>query len=666
MARDQHTAVSNQPREQVVLAAEQAPVVDPSTGAEGRTIQTIQPGADGLEQAEGCQRPEHGQPAAEAWTAPTARLRDIGEVPFGPLPPVAETVHGVDDRVRITHTAACPWRAHSSLLVTAADNSRWIGTGCFIGPHTLVTAGHVVRIKNSGALGRDGWVKSIQDMPGRGGDENDENDENYDYGAIIIPTELGSTTGWFGSGAWPDAGLLQTAGGQSGSAVYRVVNGGRYGFAVHAYGGVTVNSGTGNAQPVYDNLVAWRAWCPAARHRHDLRQQRPHTTSTPRHQHTRANLRPRGPTSTPQKRTVMAVTYNEAPVSETEEPAPLYCAQPPVTEPDLRPGLSPDRLSAILLMRTKWVSGTVLHYCFLNESDGASDGQLDEQRDEVRQAFRDWEAIGIGLKFREVDRPAEAEIRIGFRRGDGSWSYVGRDALGISTRERTMNFGWDLTSRHGKATARHEIGHALGFAHEHQNPFAGIEWDEEKVYATLAAPPNKWPRERTFHNILRKLSISEVEGSDWDPASIMQYPFPPGLIIRPEKYHRDGIPDPLALSERDKEYVKRWYPPLDDMPTELHPFQSVELTLAAGEQSDFAIVPSETRMYEIGTLGNSDVVMVLFEKIDGELRFFTAEDDSGTDSNAHLKVRLFEGRRYVLRTRLYSAWGSGKAALMLW
>ena len=29
-------------------------------------------------------------------------------------------------------------------------------------------------------------------------------DENFDYGAIIIPTELGNTVGWFGFGVWPD------------------------------------------------------------------------------------------------------------------------------------------------------------------------------------------------------------------------------------------------------------------------------------------------------------------------------------------------------------------------------------------------------------------------------------------------------------------------------
>ena len=88
---------------------------------------------------------------------------------------------------------------------------------------------------------------------------------SYDYGAIILPTDLGSTTGWFGFGVYADATLtssvgnisgypgdkpsgtqwyaartiasvkarkvfydIDTAGGQCGSAVYRIVNGNRY------------------------------------------------------------------------------------------------------------------------------------------------------------------------------------------------------------------------------------------------------------------------------------------------------------------------------------------------------------------------------------------------------------------------------------------------------
>lgn len=44
-----------------------------------------------------------------------------------------------------------------------------------------------------------------------------------------------------------------------------------------------------------------------------------------------------------------------------------------------------------------------------------------------------------------------------------------------------MNFGWPLDTPYGRDTAMHEIGHALGLEHEHQNPFAGITWDIDAV-----------------------------------------------------------------------------------------------------------------------------------------------------------------------------------------
>ena len=54
----------------------------------------------------------------------------------------------------------------------------------------------------------------------------------------------------------------------------------------------------------------------------------------------------------------------------------------------------------------------------------------------------------------------------------------GRDVLNTrSPQERTMNFGWALTTAYGHDTALHEIGHTLGLEHEHQNPNAGISWN---------------------------------------------------------------------------------------------------------------------------------------------------------------------------------------------
>lgn len=283
--------------------------------AQGSDPQAAPTQADGTETVKGFKLQAATESLmAEVYKVPdTSKLRDIAEASFGTPPLLMETVHGPDNRVRITATSALPWRTNASLLITAADNSQWIGTGWFIGPHTLMTAGHVVFIKNSGVPGRDGWVKRIQVMPGRNGSTlpygsvtssnfrsvtgwTNSGDQNFDYGAIIIPTNLGNTTGWYGFGVYSDADLLNTvgniagypgdkdagtlwydahkiaavnsrkvyydidsAGGQSGSAVYRIINGARYGVAIHAYGGATTNSGTRIVQDVFNNMVAWKA-----------------------------------------------------------------------------------------------------------------------------------------------------------------------------------------------------------------------------------------------------------------------------------------------------------------------------------------------------------------------------------------------------------------------
>lgn len=307
------TPVSNQLQE-----AAAAPVKKTQPPSEGVDPKTQPATSSGTEAVAGFNLSEMTQESmAESFMATSvdfAVLRDIGEASFGPPPDeTVETVHGPDNRIQITNTGIYPWRAIASLLITAADNSMWIGTGWFIGPHTLMTAGHVVYIKNSGVPGRDGWVKKIQVMPGRNGGTlpygsvttsnfrtvtgwTTSGDQNFDYGAIIIPTNLGSTTGWFGFGVYSDADLtsavgnisgypgdkpsgtqwydahkiasvnsrkvfydIDTAGGQSGSAVYRIIGGNRMAVAVHAYGGATTNSGTRINLDVYNNMVAWKA-----------------------------------------------------------------------------------------------------------------------------------------------------------------------------------------------------------------------------------------------------------------------------------------------------------------------------------------------------------------------------------------------------------------------
>jgi hypothetical protein len=354
-----------------------------------------------------------------------------------------------------------------------------------------------------------------------------------------------------------------------------------------------------------------------------------------------------------------------------------YCSLPTVAPRVFAPGVDPNRASLILKSARKWVNGTVLRYYFFDKpADGErvvyQDGTTeiltwtapDKQKDVVRKAFQKWKEQGIGLEFKEVKERSEAEIRIGFMEGDGAWSYIGRDVLSAGAGKRTMNFGWDIAD--DIDTVIHEIGHTLGFPHEHQNPNAGIVWDEEAVYAALAKPPNRWNREKTFQNIISKITPDSVQGSNWDPDSIMHYPFEAGLIKEPPQY-RMGLNPAGGLSSRDVTWAKTFYPALEPKKdATLEPFKSVQLKIAEGEQKNFMITPQATRYYQIATFGTSDTVIVLFEDVNGELRYKVGDDDSGVDRNASIQVRLIVGRRYVLRVRLYYADRPGNVALMLW
>ncbi|MEC4895377.1 MAG: M12 family metallopeptidase [Oscillatoria sp. PMC 1051.18] len=361
-----------------------------------------------------------------------------------------------------------------------------------------------------------------------------------------------------------------------------------------------------------------------------------------------------------------------------KETGRFYCALHERPTRVFAPGVTSERERLINLLGNKWVSGTVLRYYFFDrDTDGQSvllsDGTTqwhtwvgnEAQRAVVQRGFEAWKNVGIGINFQEVNDREEAEIRIGFMQGDGAWSWLGREILEHGPNQRTMNFGWDLTRSGELDTAIHEIGHTLGFPHEHQNPKAGIEWDEEAVYAALAQPPNNWPRERTFWNIIRKLSPSEVEGTTWDPDSVMHYPFGRGLIKKPETY-AGGLQPAGGLSAKDKAWVKSLYPLVKETEEKLKPSQSVLLNISAGGQRHFTVTPEETRYYQFQTFGTSDTVMVLFEDDNGQLRYRTGDDDSGQDINAFFRIKLIKGRRYVLRIRLYYSDRPGETAVMMW
>lgn len=365
-------------------------------------------------------------------------------------------------------------------------------------------------------------------------------------------------------------------------------------------------------------------------------------------------------------------------MSETSiAPHDRPCRLPPTALPPLPANLSPKRRSFIAPLRNVWANGTRLRYHFL-ETPPAWLGDREANLQAVRGAFLEWKELGIGLEFQEVEEAADAEIRICFR-NDGSWSYIGREALLIkNSREPTMNFGWDLTSKYGKATALHEIGHALGIEHEHQNPRAGIVWNTEAVLEHFSQPPNSWSPAETWRNILQPVDPDGVHGSSWDQDSIMHYRFEKGLILVPAEFKDHPLIPKLELSPTDKSEIRRLYPPMRTPPErELRPFISEPLDLTSeggsdapslkpGDQVDFKIAPRSSRTYTISTFGETDLVMVLFEMVNGVPHYIAGNDDAGTDDNARIVRRLNRDSEYRLRIRLAFAGGDSHGSVMLW
>lgn len=170
--------------------------------------------------------------------------------------------------------------------------------------------------------------------------------------------------------------------------------------------------------------------------------------------------------------------------------------------------------------------------------------------------------VNVKFQFHDTNQqllnPNVADIRISFDPNGGAWSLIGLEALTEKDKTKaTMNLGWfDM------ATTTHEWLHAIGFVHEHQNPNGNeINWDIPRVLQ-WAKTEQGWDAQTTKTNIIDRYKHDEINGSTYDPTSIMLYFFPATLTDDPKTGTCCGssTQQNFRLSPYDVLFLNKTYP----------------------------------------------------------------------------------------------------------
>lgn len=215
---------------------------------------------------------------------------------------------------------------------------------------------------------------------------------------------------------------------------------------------------------------------------------------------------------------------------------------------DRAPTPKPFRDRLAFASSRKWGVNT-LHVRFLDVPDVV--------RGRIVAAARPWQEALSGRLAIYFDDAEAAEIRIACTQS-GHWSYVGTECSEQPLGAPTMNFA-NFSALTDPGTLQrvvlHEFGHALGCVHEFLSPAAGINWNEEAVFAFYAGPPNFWSQEKTRQNVLDQYDESVTARTEFDPDSIMMYPIAPELTRDGRGYEWRS-----KLSASDVAFIQQMYP----------------------------------------------------------------------------------------------------------
>ncbi len=303
-------------------------------------------------------------------------------------------------------------------------------------------------------------------------------------------------------------------------------------------------------------------------------------------------------------------------------------------------GRGPSR--AVFLFKKMWINGSKLRVRFM----GGTPAQQALAKEQAQ-----WWTQHANLTF-DFNNAPDAEIRVAFNSSDGAWSYLGTDCKSIPRNQPTMNLGFM-----DGGTAGHEFGHAIGLAHEHQNPKGGIEWNEEVVIRDLSGPPNNWTEEEIRHNVLEKYSVDQIRGTNFDPDSIMLYFFPDSWVKSGK-----GTKANEVLSELEKAFIasKDAYPRVSVQEAEL--VINAKPTAASigkpGEEDMFTFTVKTRGRHVIETGGQTDVYMKLFGP-NSQTKLIAEDDDAGVGLNARIAANLNPGKYFVQIRHFNKTQGTG-------